>query len=590
MKSGETFRQRLKKFRNSRVRTLRVFAWILFFIPCLVVIHSFPVGKFEYGIRATLRWLGQILLRVAEWDSYCLSALAVLVALDTWRVNAKIYGWPGLSRIRQALRLYLRSDAGKRQHVFYFAGVVVMLGSSGAWIATRIGLFLGLAIFAGSSTFSSLALASIPPSVLILTTSRRTGTSLHLKVEHALPRVRIVSLLSPKNRGLKKLTGAYGIFRTRDAEDWLALARDLMAMVAVVVLDTRSTSEAVSLEASSLLSSQWIGKVILIVGERLESPILRSILSREDLKFPLVPREIRRRMLTEENFINMLRERGFSFLREFQEQTSVVAVKSDSALGEAENLFGRGIVLSALGDCEGAINFYDKALVIEPLYADVIFYKALALFAVGRLEDGQRSLAIAIDLQPDNPDYQYAKGNELRKSGRPGEALEACERAIRFKPRHAEAWSVKGAALADLGRHDEALEALDKSVSLGSESWTSYYLRGNLLANLGRDEEALQSLEQAISFFPNSALSGYREVLFSKSVVLSRLERFNELIKVAEQLIQLEPGESRVLPFKGIALWQLGRREEALGVIDASLQATPDDPMSLKIKEMMKGQ
>jgi tetratricopeptide (TPR) repeat protein len=583
------FRQSLKKIRNSRARAVRALAWLLFLIPCLVVVHSVSVGNFQYGIRDTLRWLGQILLRVAEWYSYCFSALAVLAALDTWRINAKIYGWPGLSRIRQALRLYLRSDAGKSQHAFYVAGVVVMLGFLGAWIATRIDLLLSLAVLAGSSAFSVLVVTSTPPSVLILTTSRRTGTSLHLKVQHALPTVRIVSLLSPKNRGLKKLTMAYGIFRTEDAEDWLALARDLMAMVAVVVLDTRSTSEAVSLEASSLLSSQWISKAILIVGERLESPILRSILSEEDLKFPLVHREIRRRMLTEEHFINMLRGRGISFLREFQEQTSAVAVKSDFPLGEAENLFSRGIVLSALGDYEGAIKFYDQALVIEPLYADVIFCKAVALFAVGRLEEGQRFLESAIGLRPDNPDYQYVKGFELRKLGRREEALEACERAIRSEPRHAEAWGVKGAALFELGRHNEALEALDKSVGLGSESWAPYYLRGSLLTDLGRNEEALQSLEQAISHLPNAALSSYREALFAKSIVLSRLERFDEVIKVAEQLIQLEPGQSRVLPLKSIALWQLGSREEALRVIDASLQVTPDDPMSLKIKEMTKG-
>jgi tetratricopeptide (TPR) repeat protein len=569
---------------------VRALAWLLFLIPCLVVVHSVSVGNFQYGIQETLLWLGQILLRVAEWYSYCFSALVVLAALDTWRINAKIYGWPGLSRILQARRLYLRSDAGKSHHVFSLVGVVVTLGFSGAWIATRIDLLLGLAVLAGSSVFVDVATASTPPSVLILTTSRRTGASLHLKVQEALPSVRIVSLLSPKNRGLKKLIRIrHGIFRAEDAEDWLALARDLMAAVAVVVLDTRNTSAAVGLEALSLLSSQWINKAVLIVGERLESPILRSILSEGDLKFPLVPREIRRRMLTEESFINMLRERGFPFLREFQEQTSAVAVKSDSALGEAENLFSRGIVLSALGDYEGAIKFYDKALVIEPLYADVIFCKAVALFAVGRLEEGQKFLESAIGLRPDNPDYQYVKGFELRKLGRREEALEACERAIRSEPRHAEAWGVKGAALFELGRHDEALEALDKSVGLGSESWAPYYLRGSLLTDLGCNEEALQSLEQAISHLPNAALSSYREALFAKSIVLSRLERFDEVIKVAEQLIQLEPGQSRVLPLKSIALWQLGSREEALRVIDASLQVTPDDPMSLKIKEMMKG-
>ena len=103
--------------------------------------------------------------------------------------------------------------------------------------------------------------------------------------------------------------------------------------------------------------------------------------------------------------------------------------------------------------------------------------------------------------------------------------------------------------------------------------------KGVLLSKLGKEEEALKLFDQALEIKPAAYDS-----LCNKGALLSNLGKQEEAIKLYDQALEINPDNHDSLRNKGISLSNLGKQEEAIKLYDQALEINPDDHDSLRNK------
>jgi tetratricopeptide (TPR) repeat protein len=151
----------------------------------------------------------------------------------------------------------------------------------------------------------------------------------------------------------------------------------------------------------------------------------------------------------------------------------------------------RGIALFDTHDLDGAIACFQKALELDPKFAEAHNHLAGALW----------------------------------RKGRQGEAIEQFQKAIEFNPKYAQAHYNLGSALSDKGRKDEAIEQWQKAIELDPTFAPPHYNLGLALQREGRWMEAIDHYQKAIAFNPK-----HPEAHCNLGHVLRQQGRFDEAL------------------------------------------------------------
>ncbi|AUT02132.1 cytochrome c biogenesis factor [Nostoc sp. CENA543] len=206
--------------------------------------------------------------------------------------------------------------------------------------------------------------------------------------------------------------------------------------------------------------------------------------------------------------------------------------------------------------------------------------RGIALAGMGNYEEGLASIDRAIAL---NPNYAEAWNNRAVTQwylGRYSQAIANSDRATTINPKYAQAWFNKGRILKSLERYPEALAAYNKAIE-NSKS-TENTLLANSLANrsvilwhLSRHQEALASADRAIGINPELSLGWY-----NRGVVLLNLRRYQEAFTAYNRADTLTPKDANILLGKGIALLKLGKLEDAIAAFTATLALDPKNTIA----------
>ena len=84
---------------------------------------------------------------------------------------------------------------------------------------------------------------------------------------------------------------------------------------------------------------------------------------------------------------------------------------------DAQGNLRRGIDAYERGDMEGAINYYDKAMELNPDYADAYYYRGRAYYDNNNDADAIEDFNNAIELNPDYADAYHYRGQALYRTG-----------------------------------------------------------------------------------------------------------------------------------------------------------------------------
>ena len=172
------------------------------------------------------------------------------------------------------------------------------------------------------------------------------------------------------------------------------------------------------------------------------------------------------------------------------------------ALAEAINravlAYTSGKLVEAEGLCQQIISTHQNVF-------DALHLLALVQSLLGKKETALANFDRALRLQPDYAEALSNRGNTLHELRRYDEALASFDRALKARPGYAEALSNRGVTLHELKRYEEALASFDAALKKQPSYARALSNRGNTLHELKRFEEALASFDHALKAQPDSA-------------------------------------------------------------------------------------
>ena len=169
-------------------------------------------------------------------------------------------------------------------------------------------------------------------------------------------------------------------------------------------------------------------------------------------------------------------------------------VSNIQELKDVKSINNKGLALNDLGKYQEAIEYYDKALAINPTYLQALHNKGLALFNQGKYQEAIEWFDKALKV---NPNYKYAlngKGSALNGLGNYQEANEWLDKALIVDPNYKYALDNKGKALYNQGNYQEAIEYYDRALSIDPDFSSAQNNKKLAFERLSTDQQQQQTI------------------------------------------------------------------------------------------------
>jgi len=152
----------------------------------------------------------------------------------------------------------------------------------------------------------------------------------------------------------------------------------------------------------------------------------------------------------------------------------------------------RGIAKIELGDYEGAIEDYDKAIELNGEMKTSYFNRGIVKGKLGDYEGEIEDYNKAIELDGEDADAYYNRGIAKKNLKDYEGAIEDYDKAIELNDEFTKAYLNRGNAKYDLGDSQGAIDDYNKAIELDSEDAKAYYNRGIAKGELGDEQGALE--------------------------------------------------------------------------------------------------
>lgn len=249
-----------------------------------------------------------------------------------------------------------------------------------------------------------------------------------------------------------------------------------------------------------------------------------------------------------------------------------------------------GNALKELGDIDGSIQFYLKAIKLKPRFCDAYNNLASAHMQLGQTKQAVETYQMALILNPALVDAHSNLGNLYKAQGRLEDAKRCYLEAIRIRPDFAIAWSNLAGVFKDTGDLNTAIAYYQEAIRLSPDFADAHSNMGNALKEAGKLQEAKAAYKEAIRLRPDFAIAhgNLASCYYDES-------NMNEAIRTYKHAIQLEPNFPDAYNNLGNAYREVGRLEDSIHCYRTALSLKPDHPHaynnlgnSLKDKGMIK--
>ena len=173
-----------------------------------------------------------------------------------------------------------------------------------------------------------------------------------------------------------------------------------------------------------------------------------------------------------------------------------------------------GACYSELGQIEFAINSFEKAISLNPKYAEAYYNLGVAFQKTHKTDNAIESYKEAINGKHAYPSAHNNLGLISLGCGNLDSAIKSFEWAIAYNPEYAEAHNNLGAAFQELNKIDEAIKQYKKAVTINPTYAQAFNNLGISCQSVGLKDEALNHYERAITIE-----SDYPEAHFNLSIL-----------------------------------------------------------------------
>ena len=243
------------------------------------------------------------------------------------------------------------------------------------------------------------------------------------------------------------------------------------------------------------------------------------------------------------------------------------------------SLFDKGIHTKIFIDLCNII--LDNADIIE-----VRLFKSYVLSEIGRSRDALNNVNYILAHNPNNEKAISLKSSILISLNHFDEALALINEGLNLYPNNLQLIDTKARLYYALSDYDEALEICKEYNSM--DDFGNYYLLSKIEYKKGDYSLALKNIDIALDkFFKNPNFDDKKEFSHAyywyKSLILSKLDRFDEANKICDCLIEKEESAKNYC-LKSMILFKEGNYTDALIFIDKALELDCECDKALELK------
>jgi protein O-mannosyl-transferase len=230
-----------------------------------------------------------------------------------------------------------------------------------------------------------------------------------------------------------------------------------------------------------------------------------------------------------------------------------------------------GLALIEEGKNEDAIGHFNKAINIEPNYANVRNNRGLAYAKLGQYQNAIEDYNKAILIKPDLAVLYYNRAIAYKETNHYQSAIEDLNNAIRLQPNSAIYYNAKGNFYNDFNQYQLAIENYNKAISISPNDADAYSNRGSTYVKLGRHESALNDFNKVIALNPN-----HPQAYINSAVIYGKFNQYNNVIKNLNEVIRLQPDNALIYYNRGFAYAKIGQYQPAINDFNKALNLKQD--------------
>jgi len=174
----------------------------------------------------------------------------------------------------------------------------------------------------------------------------------------------------------------------------------------------------------------------------------------------------------------------------------------------AEAWYQAGYCYGILGRAADSLRASRQAARLRPEWAAAWVNIGASSYALGQYKDAVDAYRQAIKLDENDPDIQYSLGLTFNKLGRTDEEILAYKRAVQIKPDHANALEKLGVALFKQKRYADSAATFDTLKAYKPDAKT-YNALGESLFEGGKADESVEAFNTALGYNPDFEKARY---------------------------------------------------------------------------------
>ena len=167
------------------------------------------------------------------------------------------------------------------------------------------------------------------------------------------------------------------------------------------------------------------------------------------------------------------------------------------------------VLSKKLGQLDASAKSFEKALVIEPDYAEAHNNLGIALKDLRQLDAAVKSFKKAIAIKPDYVEAHYSLGSSLQELGQLDEAVKSYEEVLAIKPDFAEMHNNLGIVFQELDQLDAAVKSFEKALAIKPDFAEAHNNLGNVLKEIGQLDASIKSFEKTLAIKPDYAIAHF---------------------------------------------------------------------------------
>ncbi len=207
----------------------------------------------------------------------------------------------------------------------------------------------------------------------------------------------------------------------------------------------------------------------------------------------------------------------------------------EKAKEDTREYFNLGYASYEKKDYSQAIEFYSKAIELDPKYTNAYYNRGLAYYDKGENDKAIEDNIKAIELNPEYADAYISRGLAYKNKGEYDKAIQDYTKAIDLDPKYALAYNNRGIAYKNKGEYDKAIQDYTKAIELNPKYALAYNNRGIAYYNKGEYDKAIEDYTKAIELNPK-----YTNAYYNRGLAYYDIGEYDKAIEDYTKAIDLD--------------------------------------------------